>query len=164
MPPEPWTSLSFFDRLWQFILFFFKFVSLPPHFCHSLTRSRLFAPKRVPTTSYKVEQLTPWHINYLGGEWRQATKCYGGGDNSWEAGHLSYNGGLSNHWVSTNTPYSWGYFKREDVPVHWDIAEGWTVCFFPSVSVHPLTWILPTLHTSYPFPSYYISYTQKLTF
>ncbi|CAG8977770.1 hypothetical protein HYALB_00011155 [Hymenoscyphus albidus] len=110
-PPKPWASLSFLERLWQFFLFFFK----------------LFVPDRTPLMTQEITQLTPWHINYLGGEWRQATKCYGGGDNSWEAGHISYNGGLSNQWVSTNTPYSWGYFKREDVPVHWDIAEGWTV-------------------------------------
>jgi len=44
---------------------------------------------------------------------------------------------LSNKWVSTNTPYSWGYFDRADVPVHFDIAEGWTVGDMYQVSEQP---------------------------
>jgi Phosphoesterase family len=51
----------------------------------------------------------------------------GAGDNSWQAMHEAYNDGLTNQWVSSNTPYSWGYFERSDIPVHFDIAEGWTV-------------------------------------
>jgi len=74
-----------------------------------------------------ADQLTPWYINYLGGEWLDATQCMGAGDNGWEAMHAALNGGLTNQWASTNTPYSIGFFKRQDIPVHFDIYEGWTV-------------------------------------
>jgi phospholipase C len=48
------------------------------------------------------------------------------GSNSYEPNQLSYNDGLNNHWALNNTPWSWGYFKREDLPVHFAIAEGYT--------------------------------------
>jgi phospholipase C len=41
--------------------------------------------------------------------------------------HAAYNDGLTNQWAATNTPYSIGFFERSDIPVHFDIAEGWTV-------------------------------------
>lgn len=41
--------------------------------------------------------------------------------------HDAYNDGLTNQWVASNTPYSIGFFKRNDIPTHFDIAEGWTV-------------------------------------
>lgn len=75
----------------------------------------------------QADVLTPWYINYLGGEWPEATQCMGAGDNGWEAMHAAYNGGLTNKWATANTPYSIGFFKRSDIPVHFDIAEGWTV-------------------------------------
>ncbi|EPE37041.1 non-hemolytic phospholipase C precursor, putative [Glarea lozoyensis ATCC 20868] len=109
--PRRLQSLNLFERLWQLVLFLLG----------------LFIPKERSLLNADVTQLTPWHINYLGGDWHKATQCYGGGDNSWEAGHISFNGGLSNKWVSTNTPYSWGFFNRADVPIHFDIAEGWTI-------------------------------------
>lgn len=40
--------------------------------------------------------------------------------------HATYNYGLNNNWAATN-PYNLAYYKYEDVPVHWDIAQGWTV-------------------------------------
>lgn len=81
-----------------------------------------------PVSSGKnASQLTPWYFNYLGGEWDDATRCISGGGYSWQSMHESYNGGLSNRWASKNDPYSLGYFKRKDIPTHFDVAEGWTV-------------------------------------
>ena len=77
--------------------------------------------------STAASQLTPWYFNYLGGEWVNATQCISGGGYSWQAMHESYNQGQSNQWVAGNSPYSLGYFKRSDIPTHWDVADGWTV-------------------------------------
>jgi phospholipase C len=49
------------------------------------------------------------------------------GDNGWTDNHAALNGDLNNQWALKNTPWSWGYFKRNDIPVHFAIAEGWTV-------------------------------------
>lgn len=95
--------------------------------CHprvlALTRfTRLISPAQ-----NGVNTLKPWHINYLGGEWVNATQCMGAGDNGWEAMQLAYNGGLGNNWNDADTAYSMGYYTRADLPTHFNIAEGWTI-------------------------------------
>lgn len=82
-----------------------------------------------------VSILKPWHINYLGGEWTSATQCMGAGDNGWATMHSAYNGGLGNNWANADGPYSLGYFNRQDIPTHFDIAEGWTVADMTSQSI-----------------------------
>lgn len=82
-----------------------------------------------------VSILKPWHINYLGGDWVSATQCMGAGDNGWGTMHAAYNGGLGNNWTKADGPYSMGYFKREDLPTHFDIAEGWTVADMATQSI-----------------------------
>lgn len=74
-----------------------------------------------------MNTLSPWHINYLGGDYKEATQCMGGGGNDWDAMHGAYNNGRGDGWVAYDNAWSMGYFKREDVPTHFDIAEGWTV-------------------------------------
>jgi phospholipase C len=51
----------------------------------------------------------------------------GGGSNGWDAMHGAYNNGRGDGWVVYDTDYSMGYYKRQDVPTHWDIADGWTI-------------------------------------
>ncbi|KAB8349426.1 hypothetical protein FH972_023453 [Carpinus fangiana] len=77
--------------------------------------------------STKTNSLLPWYLPYQGGTWPDATQCMTAGSNGWSANHGSLNGDLNNKWAIKNTPYSWGYFKRADLPVHFGIAEGWTV-------------------------------------
>ncbi|KFG83874.1 extracellular phospholipase C [Metarhizium anisopliae] len=101
-----------------------------------------------------VDYLSPWHINYLGGDWREATQCMGGGINTWEAMHGAYNNGRGDGWAIHDTDYSMGYYKREDVPTHWDIAEGWTVMDNSYQSILGLTdpnrvmWMSGTVNTA----------------
>ncbi|EQK97990.1 hypothetical protein G6O67_003566 [Ophiocordyceps sinensis] len=82
-----------------------------------------------------VDILKPWHINHLGGEWNEATQCMGAGDNGWQAMHAAYNGGLANNWFGADSGYSLGYFTRQDLPTHFDIAEGWTILDMSTQSV-----------------------------
>jgi phospholipase C len=70
--------------------------------------------------------LNPWYLNYLGGDWVNATQCMAAGSNGWKQNQLSYNHGANNHWALNNTPWSWGHFKRSDIPVQFAIADGWT--------------------------------------
>ncbi|KAG6108540.1 hypothetical protein E4U31_007673 [Claviceps sp. LM219 group G6] len=82
-----------------------------------------------------VNILKPWHINYLGGEWTSATQCMGAGDNGWGAMHSAFSGGLGDNWANADGPWSLGYYKRQDIPTHFDIAEGWTVADMASQSI-----------------------------
>ena len=87
------------------------------------------------TPTNGVSTLKPWYINYLGGEWNDATQCMGAGDNGWGTMHSAYNGGLANNWAGADGGYALGYFKRQDIPTHWDIVEGWTVMDMSSQSI-----------------------------
>ncbi|KAK2601767.1 hypothetical protein QQS21_004651 [Conoideocrella luteorostrata] len=105
-------------------------------------------------TKNGVNVLSPWHINYLGGDWKDATQCMGGGSNGWDQMHGAWNNGRGDGWVTSDTDYSMGYYKRQDVPTHWDIAEGWTVMDNSHQSVLGVTdpnrimWMSGTVNTA----------------
>ncbi|OAX81171.1 hypothetical protein ACJ72_04490 [Emergomyces africanus] len=80
-----------------------------------------------PKMSNDTETLLPWYLGYLGGNWSQAIQCMAAGSNGYRENHASINGGLNDGWARNNTPWSWGYLKRPDLPVQFAIAEGWTV-------------------------------------
>ncbi|TVY18056.1 Non-hemolytic phospholipase C [Lachnellula arida] len=77
------------------------------------------------TTS--ASYLLPWYLNYQGGDFLKATQCMVAGDNGWQDNHAALNGGLNDHWATNNTPWSWGHYRRSDIPVQFGIADGWTV-------------------------------------
>ncbi|KAH8662378.1 phosphoesterase family-domain-containing protein [Xylariales sp. PMI_506] len=71
--------------------------------------------------------LNPWYLNYLGGDWLNATQCMVAGDMGYDANHAAYNFGLNDAWATNNTPWSWGHYQRSDLPVHFSIADYWTI-------------------------------------
>lgn len=71
--------------------------------------------------------VTPYYINYLGGDYVNATQCSGAGSNGYIAMHGAYANGSYNNWTTYDTAYSMGYFTRKDIPTHWDIVEGFTL-------------------------------------
>ncbi|KAJ5614642.1 phosphoesterase family-domain-containing protein [Penicillium herquei] len=79
-----------------------------------------------PGMSNKTNNLLPWYLGYEGGDSLDAIQCMTAGDNGYQDNQAAYNHGLNNHWARNNTPWSWGYFKRQDIPVQFAIAEGWT--------------------------------------
>lgn len=79
-----------------------------------------------PDMSTKTNSLLPWYLGYEGGNWTDAIQCMAAGSNGYQDNQAALNHELNNHWARNNTPWSWGYFKREDIPVHFAIAEGWT--------------------------------------
>ena len=78
------------------------------------------------TLSNDTKSLLPWYLGYKGGNWTDAIQCLEAGDNGWDGNQAALNHGLNNHWAVDNTPWSWGYYKKEDIPVQFAIAEGWT--------------------------------------
>jgi phospholipase C len=94
-------------------------------FYESLTN--VLCRKVTPDLSTQAETLLPFYINYLGGKWTESTQCTGAGDNSFQKNHACLNNNLNSLWAINNTALSWAYFKRQDLPVHFGIAEAWTV-------------------------------------
>ncbi|KAN0098311.1 PLC-E protein [Hyaloscypha variabilis] len=91
--------------------------------------------------------LLPFYINYLGGNWSAASQCASGGSNSWFNNHLALNGDLNDQWAWDNTAMSWTHFQRQDLPLHFALAEGWTLAdmyqegVIASTSPNRVTWM-----------------------
>lgn len=84
--------------------------------------------------------LFPFYLGWKGGETIDAIQCMAAGDNGYHANQAAYNRGLNNAWATKNTPWSWGYYKREDIPAQFAIAEGWTSADMYQVRNLPGLW------------------------
>lgn len=75
------------------------------------------------------------------------------GSNGYDANHAALNGDLNNHWATENTPWSWGYFKREELPVHFAMAEAYTINDMyqegqiTATNPNRVTWVSGTINT-----------------
>ncbi|WFD34155.1 phospholipase C [Malassezia cuniculi] len=74
-----------------------------------------------------VDVLEPFYLNHAGGDWRERTQCMVAGTNKWEPNHEAWHNGAGDQWALKNSPYSIGYLRREDLPVHFALAEGFVV-------------------------------------
>lgn len=95
----------------------------------------------------EAEYLLPFYLNSEGGdEGFNKTQCLCAGANNWIPTQQIFQAGLEtggapDQWAIVDTPQSWGYFKREDLPYHFALAESYAladhyhVCNF-IVTVH----------------------------
>jgi len=70
-------------------------------------------------------------------------ECINDPDHTWIGMHAAWNGGANNNWLpnsiravgSRNAPAVMGYYNREDIPIHYMLADKFTVCdnYFCSV-------------------------------
>ena len=74
-----------------------------------------------------VTELLPWYLNWQGGDWYDKTQCMLAGTNAWQQNHEAWNKGEIDQWVIANTPYSIGYYRRSDLPIHFGLAGNFTV-------------------------------------
>lgn len=94
-----------------------------------------------------TDYLLPWYLNYEGGFWLNATQCMYAGSNGWNENQAALDGDLNDRWATNNTPWSWGHFKRSDIPVQFAIADGWTVgdmyqeSVIASTNPNRVTWV-----------------------
>ncbi|KAJ6445259.1 non-hemolytic phospholipase C precursor [Purpureocillium lavendulum] len=83
--------------------------------------------KTTPALTTETDYVNPWYLNYLGGNWPEATQCMVAGGNGWFENHAAWNFGSNDHWAMNNTPWSIGFYKKDDLPTQWALAEGWVV-------------------------------------
>ncbi|WP_261890406.1 phospholipase C, partial [Mycobacterium marinum] len=63
-------------------------------------------------------------------------ECVNDPDHQWIAAHLSWNGGGNDGWLAAqartrsqaNTPVVMGYYARPDIPIHYLLADTFTIC------------------------------------
>ena len=66
---------------------------------------------------------------------------------AWAVQHRAWNGGRMDQWLPAhrdadgpNGPYTMGYFKRQDIPFHYALADAFTICDAYHCSVMGPTW------------------------
>lgn len=104
-----------------------------------------------PTGREDSEYLLPF---YLGDDpaYEESNQCVIGGSNDWAENHQTWNHGQNDAWVTNNTALSWGYYKRNDIPYHFEIVDGWTVADMYAESVigptcpNRATWVSGTIN------------------
>ncbi|MFH8755165.1 phosphocholine-specific phospholipase C [Streptomyces atroolivaceus] len=60
-------------------------------------------------------------------------------DHSWSGGGRAWAGGWMNGWVSAKTAATMAYYDRRDIPLHYELADTFTVCDAYHSSVHTST-------------------------
>ena len=99
-----------------------------------------------------VKEMLPFYLAWQGREWANRTQCMLAGTNEWQTNHDAWNHGEIDNWARKNTPFSLGYYKREDVPVHFALADNFVVgdSYYESVisSTYPnrVTWWTGTIN------------------
>ncbi|KAL8290235.1 hypothetical protein RQP46_003174 [Phenoliferia psychrophenolica] len=88
----------------------------------------VFYRKVNSTISLITDHLLPWHINYQNEPGRaNATQCTSFGSNSFSNNQAALAAGANDQWVLANTPHSVSYYKREDIPYHYGLADAFTI-------------------------------------
>ncbi|MGW7491280.1 phosphocholine-specific phospholipase C [Streptomyces sp. NPDC054786] len=60
-------------------------------------------------------------------------------DHSWFGGAVAWNGGWMNSWVTAKTAATMAHYDRQDVPLHYELADTFTVCDAYHSSIHSST-------------------------
>ncbi|MFF4186427.1 phosphocholine-specific phospholipase C [Streptomyces sp. NPDC001691] len=60
-------------------------------------------------------------------------------DHSWSGGAQAWNGGWMDNWVSAKTSATMAYYDRQDIPLHYELADTFTVCDAYHSSIHSST-------------------------
>jgi len=79
-----------------------------------------------------AEHVLPFYLNP-----KHTTEFQPGTDHGWSSGHLSWNNGHHNQWVTQKQDVvTMGYLQREDVAFHYALADAFTLCDAYHCSIH----------------------------
>ncbi|WP_405572975.1 phospholipase C, phosphocholine-specific [Streptomyces sp. NBC_01167] len=60
-------------------------------------------------------------------------------DHSWSGGATAWGGGWMNNWVSAKSAATMAYYDRRDIPLHYELADTFTICDAYHSSIHTST-------------------------
>ncbi|WP_028798011.1 phosphocholine-specific phospholipase C [Streptomyces purpureus] len=60
-------------------------------------------------------------------------------DHSWSGGAKAWHGGWMDGWVSAKTAATMAYYDRRDIPLHYELADTFTICDAYHSSIHTST-------------------------
>ncbi len=77
-----------------------------------------------PDSAHAQGYLLPFHYDTTSSS-AQATP---GTDHSWPTQHQAWDNGQMDQWIAAKGEYTMGYFRQDDIPFHWALAEAFTIC------------------------------------
>ncbi|MDQ0793852.1 phosphocholine-specific phospholipase C [Streptomyces sp. B1I3] len=81
----------------------------------------------------------PFPVREAAEKQRQDLQYIGALDHSWRGGAEAWAGGWMNGWVTAKTAATMAYYDRRDIPLHYELADTFTVCDAYHSSIHSST-------------------------
>jgi phospholipase C len=96
-----------------------------------------------PDPENPLGHLLPFHLNTRATSAQKIPST----NHGWKTQHEAWNGGKMDNWVPAhrkadgpNGPYTMGYYRREDIPFQFALAEAFTICDAYHCSILGPTW------------------------
>ncbi|MFD3972145.1 phosphocholine-specific phospholipase C [Streptomyces cyaneofuscatus] len=119
------------------------------HYFGSLRGVRGFGDRNaveLPTGGTVFEQpgpsgttVLPFPVRGAAEEQKKDLQYIGALDHSWNGGAKAWGGGWMNGWISAKTAATMAYYDRRDIPLHYELADTFTVCDAYHSSIHTST-------------------------
>lgn len=99
------------------------------------------APGTAPTARAAGDDGTvlPFPVRDAAEAQRKDLQYIGDLDHSWNGGAKAWNNGWMDGWVSAKTAATMAYYDRADLPLHYELADTFTVCDAYHSSIHTST-------------------------
>ncbi|MEU2021195.1 phosphocholine-specific phospholipase C [Streptomyces sp. NPDC016469] len=81
----------------------------------------------------------PFPVRGAAEEQKKDLQYIGALDHSWNGGAKAWGGGWMNGWISAKTAATMAYYDRRDIPLHYELADTFTVCDAYHSSIHSST-------------------------
>ncbi|MEV5606013.1 phosphocholine-specific phospholipase C [Streptomyces sp. NPDC052299] len=81
----------------------------------------------------------PFPVREAAEEQQKDLQYIGALDHSWNGGAKAWGGGWMNGWISAKTAATMAYYDRRDIPLHYELADTFTVCDAYHSSIHSST-------------------------
>ncbi|MFE4640251.1 phosphocholine-specific phospholipase C [Streptomyces sp. NPDC056730] len=86
-----------------------------------------------------LETVLPFPIRDAAEAQKKDLQYIGDLDHSWNGGAAAWNNGWMDGWVSAKTAATMAYYDRHDLPLHYELADTFTICDAYHSSVHTST-------------------------
>ncbi|GGU44670.1 non-hemolytic phospholipase C [Streptomyces albospinus] len=84
-------------------------------------------------------RVLPFSVREAAAAQKKDLQYVGNLDHSWDGGQRAWNGGWMNNWISAKTAATMAHYDRRDVPLHYELADTFTVCDAYHSSIHSST-------------------------
>ncbi|MFB6557034.1 alkaline phosphatase family protein, partial [Streptomyces sp. NPDC056405] len=86
-----------------------------------------------------VRHVLPFPVREAAAAQKKDLQYIGNLDHSWAGGHRAWNDGWMDNWIAAKSSATMAHYDRQDVPLHYELADTFTVCDAYHSSIHSST-------------------------